>query len=123
MNRFILICAAVCSLSFFSGCAMDAEDVDINGTWTLSTINDLPAALATINETLTISDSATYIRTGVVFVIPINESGSVAQKSDSVYVLTSSGGVAVDYTLDGNTLSRTETDDEGGASKYLFKKN
>jgi hypothetical protein len=124
MKKFLLLAlVAFASLGLFVSCSSsDDGGSDINGKWTLSTVNGVAAATVMYNMTMTVSNGATYVVTATVWGFPANESGTVAAKSANIYTFTDSDGEATDYTLDGDKLSGTEVDKDGDSTAYVFVK-
>jgi hypothetical protein len=110
-KRIILVVGAFVALSLFGACSTDSDDEDINGKWTLSSVNGASAASLGINMTLTVVDSAAYTKTGSWFGFPISETGTVTAISDTSYTFTSSGGSTANYTIDGDKLTGNDDDD------------
>jgi hypothetical protein len=123
MKKFLLLALVTfAALGLFVSCSDSGggdDDADINGAWTLSTVDGTPATALGVNMVMTVSDSATYAKTGKYGSNDISEKGTVTAKSDTVYTFTSSSGNAVDYTLKGDTLTGTDLDDD---TTYVFVK-
>ncbi len=115
--RYFLVVAFL-SVSIFLSCSggssSSEEEVTVNGTWVLSTVQGVPASSTGISSTMKVTNSVSFSRTMTIPNLGTGTgTGTVASKGGSVYSFASSNPSGIDgvldYTLsaDGATLSNT----------------
>lgn len=99
-----------------AACQLEPEDdsipIDINGTWTLSTVQGAPANAAGFSGSIVVSGGNAYTQELTMPELGTSStSGSVVKVSERVFRLTEEGGEeqSLDYTIaeDGRSMSAT----------------
>ena len=109
---------AFLAVSLFPSCSGDSsssdEEVTVNGTWVLSTVQGFPASSTGVSSTMKVTNSNSFSRTLTIPNLGTGTgTGTVTSKGGSVYSFASSNPSGVDgvldYTLsaDGTVLSNT----------------
>ena len=120
MRKILTILSAL-ALGLMS-CANPSDsggEVTINGTWTLDTVQGVPAAAIPMSEVITVTGGNTFSSVSELSGQQGSGHGTVVLKSGSVYTFTAEGAeTGQDYTLSSNGKTLTAETDFFGTMVY-----